>query len=490
MKSFTVAIVASLSVNAALLAALVLKPEVAPAAFRDFFAQRGNAAVVESAPPAASAVTRSTRDAGRPAAGRPKLWTTLTSGDLRTFAARLEAAGFPRGAIRTLVTAMVDETYGPRMREVTGADATLPFWKSPPMGMSARTADYLAISRERAQLLKELLGDYMLRDDGDITVPQRKRLGHLPREKIDAVEQINADYAEITAQVRAAMNNVTLPEDREKLALLEREKRADLAKILTPEELAEYDVRNSTTTARLRAQLTTMGATEAEFRAIYQVHQQFADALYPTESPANPADFARRRAEATQQVAALTKAALGEGRYAEYVRSSDRDYQQLKLITEREGLDSGTAAQAYALRSQVSAESNRILGDTALSDDGKRAALQALAQSTRSQFEATLGATGGPAYLNVADRWLTALGNGQAVTFTETGGMSFRAVGTPSREAAIQAALANQAARGRGAAGAAAGAGRSGRGGGGGGGRGGAPDIPAPTPSPTTPTRN
>ena len=51
-------------------------------------------------------------------------------------------------------------------------------------------------------------------------------------EDLAVIQRINDDYAEMTAQLRAAMQGITLPEDRAKLLLLEREKRADLAALV------------------------------------------------------------------------------------------------------------------------------------------------------------------------------------------------------------------------------------------------------------------
>ncbi len=59
--------------------------------------------------------------------------------------------------------------------------------------------------------------------------------------------------------------------DREKLALLNRERRADLERVLTPEELFEYDLRQGPTAMRLRSQLAAFQPTEEEYRAIFTV---------------------------------------------------------------------------------------------------------------------------------------------------------------------------------------------------------------------------
>jgi hypothetical protein len=426
MKALILAV--SLAANLACLAAVAFKPALAPPAFRDFFARHLSFATTDAAPatPAAAAAS--------PAKKSPvPLWATLHSDDLATVVARMRAAGFPIYAIRATLNALVDASYGARMRALITPDASQPFWKpnsltSPFGGMSASFLEYQRLARERSKLMKDLLGAYTYRDDGALNSYDARRYGSLAPEKIAQIEQINADYAEMNSQVRSAMNGITLPEDREKLALLQREQRADLAAVLTPQELEDYDMRNSPTAQRLRSQFAYFDASEDEYKAIYRLTAQYADKIYPTDVGSIGPDFAQQRTAAQRELNEQLKTTLGDERYAEYVRSSDRDYQQLARLAERENLPLANAQQAYDVRNALSRESNRIVADAALSNDEKRAALQTLAQNTRAQLLTTLGQSAGSAYLKTADTWLTRVERGAAVTFSETGGMNFRSV--------------------------------------------------------------
>jgi hypothetical protein len=424
MKLRPVFLAGSLLVNASLLAALVLQPSLAPPGFRDFFARgsRSSSAATGTAGTAASA---------KGADAHAGLWATLHTDDLKDLVARMQAAGFPIWAIRAVVQAEVDARYMARIRALTQPDPDTPFWKpTPSMGMDPkRMADYMQLVGERSKLLRDVLGNFALRDDGDITSVQRRRYGDISTAKIDSVEQINQDYSEMTAQVRAAMNGITLPEDRAKLALLKSEEQADLAAVLTPAELEDYNMRNSTVTTLLRPALALFNATPDEFRAIYNVEQPLSDQLYPT-APLSYNDMMQTR----QQLADQLKAALGDQRYADFARSSDRDYQQLAQLEERDNLPPGTALQAYNLRDNLSQESNRIFSDPTLDTDQKRAALQSLAQNTRSQLTATLGPTASDAYIKTANSWLNSVERGGAVTFSANS-TSFRSLPPPRRVA-------------------------------------------------------
>lgn len=429
MKLRAVLLAGSLLANAGLLAALAYEPSLAPPAFRDFFA-RGARSPAD--PAGAIAATPSSPAKTKVAPGG--LWAALHSGSLKDLVARMQAAGFPIWAIRAAVATEVDARYVARMRELTQPDPNMPYWKTPPaMGMDpTRLAEYMKLSNERTKEMRDLLGNFALRDDGDITSAQRRTYGNIPAEKIASIEQIAQDYSEMTAQVRAAMNGIMLPQDKAALALLDQEKHADLASVLTPQELEDYEMRNSTVTTRLRPTLALFNATEDEFRTIYNIEQPFADQLYPT-GPGISFDPGK----AQQEVADQLKAALGDQRYADFERSGSRDFQQLSQLADQENLPAGTALQAYNLRDSLSQESNRIYNDATLSADDKRAALQTLAQNTRAQLLSTLGPTAGDTYLKTAS-WINNVERGMAVTFSGNT-TSFRAVPVVRRPVAAPA---------------------------------------------------
>jgi len=415
----------SLALNAGLLVAFAFKPALAPPALRDYFerapsteAPAGDAATRERA-----AARQAREAAAQDARNRSRLWAALDSEDLPTLIGRLRAAGFTSALVTAIVNAKVEERFAVRWKALAGQIEETPYWKpGPTEGMNNRAffEEYSQISRERMRLMRELLGQEGLAWAGsDPTAAQQRQYGNLSPAKIDLLQRINDDYAEMTSQVRAATMGITLPEDREKLALLEREKRADLAAFLTPQELADYEMRSSPLTGRLRTPLTIMDASEEEFRTIFQVQQQFADTLHLTMDNVGATTFAQRR-EAQQQVADQLKAAMGEQRYAEFARASNYEFQGLYRLAQRENVPMTAAVQAYDLRFGVAEQSQQIYADRNLTTDQKRAALQTLANSTKAQILGTLGPTVGEGYVRTA-RWLTSLENGGIATLGPDG---------------------------------------------------------------------
>lgn len=433
----------SLAANAALLAALLLRPTLAPPAWRDFFTRAPSAQEIAAEnqlrdATAAKAAARLARESTT----QSQLWSALASDDIPTLIARLKAAGFPPSVVRLMVDAQLTAKAKVRVLAEVGDVASLPYWKGDPTsymstGASARFWEvYGEIYRERSKQFREALHDDFFADLGEVTATQRRVFGHLSRSKIDQIERITADYDEISAQVQKSTQGVILAEDREKFDLLQRERRADLAKVLTPEEFTDYELRTSEFLSRRRAAFSTMNATEDEVRALYRLQRPLEERVRAAEIDDSSAGEALRDGSSPdhEQLNRDIKALLGDQRYADYVRANDPAFQTLSRIAQREGLPMETALQAYALRDNVATESNRILHDPTQTNDQKQAALKVLAQNTRAQLLSTLGATSGPAYLQSANRWLSGVESGQAVSFDpQSGASTFKKLpaGTP-----------------------------------------------------------
>lgn len=441
MKLPLLLLAASFAGNALLVALFFNRPALAPPAFRDFFttaADRAAQAADASHAIHARVAARTQAAAARAAAERAQIWAALATDDLPALVARLRAAGFSAVVIRGIVNARLDAWFRTRMKELAGDPGAAPFWKPDGPGLFGNARLFEAQSqvyRERATRLRELLGDdFFAAGYGNATAAQRAQFGDLPKNKIDLVQRINDDYAEMSAQITAAAQGMMLPEDRAKLALLEREKRTDLAAILSPAELEDYLMRSSPITLRLRAAFSLMDATEAEFRAIYRIQLPFADVLYPTSSAGvvyYSGEMAQQRRDAQTKIAEQTKAALGDERFAEFTRASSYEFQQLTRLAQRENLPAAAAVRAYDARDAAASESMRIMNDQSLTPDQKRTALQTLAATTTTQIVSALGAGAGTAYAKSAS-WLNTIANGGAVSFSPDGsGMSIRSLPPP-----------------------------------------------------------
>ena len=429
MKFLVLTLAISAATNVALFAAFIAKPSLAPPAVRSFFefGDSSRDSEKDQASPTRTA-------AGRRSTPAAPLWSRLYSEELTALVGRLRAAGFPPTIVRAIVEAELERQFSGRIKELTRSVHDAPYWKpdqSYYMGSSQLFEKINQLYRERSKMMRELLGkDAFAYGHMDPNAAQRRQFGNLSQQKIDLVQRIVDDYAEMTSQVRIAMQGITLPEDREKLALLEREKRADLEAILTPEEFADYQMRTSNITNNLRTAFTIMNASEAEFRALYAVYQPYGDVLYPSFYTGFTPDMSERRREAQQAVASQAKATLGEKRFVEYERATNREFQQLYRLGQRDNLSYDTLVRAYDVRVPAAEASTKIMNDASLNYDAKRTALRELGQKTRTQLLSTLGPVIGPAYAD-SNRWLAYIEQGGAVSITADGNFSYRSPPPP-----------------------------------------------------------
>lgn len=427
---------ASLIANIALIGLLFIRPALVPGPIRNCLAaDASRPADAEHASLRAAAQAKA--QAEREVADHRRLWARLDSADLSTLIARLRAAGFTAPVIRSIVNARVEARFHARIAELTHESLTTPFWKPEPLGTPSitRVLESMAeISRERVQLRRQLFGDeFFTRDQTAASESRRAIYGDLPSAKVNFIEQISRDYAEMEQQIRNASQGILLPADREKLAFLQSERRRDLAAVLSPAELDDYLMRTSPITSRFRPALTVMDATEAEFRALYQIHLPHADVLFPAFGGSGlvTMEMLLQRRELRETLLAQASAALGESRAKEFFRAGITEYQQLTRLAQRDNLPPGTAARVFDVRDQAANESKRIYENRALSTEEKRAALQALAQTTSNQLLVTLGSNAGQQYLRSAT-WLPAIANGAMITFAPEGGWGARLVSPPS----------------------------------------------------------
>jgi hypothetical protein len=419
--------------NVGLISAFVSRPALAPPGVRKLLPD-------QDAPPATPSAEQSSKP-GAPARSKiaqstiGELWSSLHSSDLRTLVRQLRAAGFPPAMVRAIVDAEVERQFSPRMKELMKTVAETPYWRQQPGSFGGNAQFFEAVNqiyRDRSRVLRELLGTDAFAYAGmDPSAAQRRQYGNLPQAKIDLVQRINDDYAEMSGQVRSAMQGVTLPEDREKLALLEREKRADLAAVLTPEELSELEMRTSPITMRLRTAFTIMDASEPEFRAIYQAHEKFKDVLYPTSPSGMIFTGSEAWRGANAEINNELKATLGEKRFAQYQLSNDREFQQLYRLGQRDNIPYETLVRAHEARIPIADASIKIVEDASLNYEARRAAFKELADRARTTLLSTLGPTTGPAYVSNS-RFLMLLEQGRGIAIQADGTLSTRSGPLPS----------------------------------------------------------
>jgi len=407
MKLSTALLAGSLTANLALAAALLFWTPGPPVPVDTRATNDSGAA------PTAPVDAKVHRDGPASRIGAPKVWERLRGDDLTALVARLRAAGFPSAMTAAMVRELVDEQFASR-RHATTAAGEQPFWKArTDSGVDPKAQLALSVlSREEDALVKQLVGPDDHAADESYVATVRRQFGHeLAPEKLERIQALQTSYGELMMQASAkaqASGGAWLPDDWAKMQQLQAGMRADLAKVLTSDELFEYDLRNSGTAYQLHNDLAALNPTEAEYRALFPLYQA-RDTQTPMQmGPAAPEAMAARQA-ADQQMQDQIKAVLGPDRYAEFQQAKSYDYRQTAKVTERLDLPSAATSQVYAVQKDAEQRAQALYNDRTLSAADRTTQLASLSNDATTKISGVLGAPGLDAYRQYAGQWLQRL---------------------------------------------------------------------------------
>ena len=339
----------------------------------------------------------------------PALWEKLHAGDPAAIAS-LRAAGWPEEAIRAFIIAYAEDLYHPRARAIRATTVMNDYWRGTTY-QTPRTAEqrkaFRELNREKTALIRSLLGpDYV--PENKLTDP---RYTGLAPTQIDAVDAIESDYDVLISEVRGDTSGgptILLPEEREKLIYLEKEKAADLAKILTPAELLDYELRQSATANTLRNNLTAFAPTEQEFRELFALQKTIQERLGPSIG-ITPASLREATAQAQAEMNASVKKLLSPERYADYTRAQAYEYRSLYQVAARLNLPVETAIAAYDIRTDIDKRIRAIRPSGPNAQQEMQAARVALGQEAEKRLLETLGQRGLDAYKSKDAYWFSYL---------------------------------------------------------------------------------
>lgn len=381
-----------------------------------------------------------------PATGEGKaIAAALNEGDAEALRDELLAAGVDEDLIRSIVSARIWKRYENRMKALQANQTTKPaWWKNDEDGY------WGALNKEQRAAMKALQAEMKAENErvlgkdpeaGRSNPWLERQYGFVPPEKREALQQLEQDYNELSGEMRREAKGFQMPADAEKARFLQEEKLRDLAAILTPEELADYERRQSRTAQNLRWQMTQMDASEAEYLAIFEIRKDFDEQYADYDNFGNrlrsnlSPEQRQQRGEAEAAMKAQLKETLGADRYKAYIRSQDNDYQQLANATKRFDLPADTPAKIYDLRDEVPREALRIADDSNLTPEQKREELKKLADATRDRVSGALGPDVARVYFenNNGMQWLRQLEQGTIISFDENGVQTHRRLDQPTK---------------------------------------------------------
>jgi hypothetical protein len=359
-----------------------------------------------TAPATTSATGRTATGAGDSSvpAGGGRDWAALQTNDFALQRDRLRAEGFPPAMIRALLAAQIRETFADRRKAIEAGRGEIPFWKNTVPDVPTLLAQR-ALDREIQQTVTALLGPDP--ENGPAATLQRQ-FPQLAPDKIAQLATLRDDYDQKRSEIVQGSTLNLSAADGEKLSALEKNLRAEVASVLTPQELEDYDLRTSNTASQLRFSLAAFDVTEQEFRSLFQLQQAFDDRFGGISyGPfAQSPESVKARNDARGELNNQIKAALGDDRYAEYKRATDYTYQQTSRLAARLELPPEAANQVWAVQQDIQQRIETLRNDRTLSLADRTQQLAALNDETVAKVTAALGERGFAAYKQNGGAWM------------------------------------------------------------------------------------
>jgi hypothetical protein len=233
----------------------------------------------------------------------------------------------------------------------------------------------------------------------------RNQEGGISHESFQRFQAIQSDYGQMKNEVSMSISGPWLPEDYAKIAYLDKEEKADMAKAVSPGEYLEYQLRNSATASMLRFNLQAFNPSEEEFRSIFKAEADF-DQQYGSQEGQLTPDQQNARQTHQPDLLASIQDALGPDRFADYKRETDMNYVNTNNLVERLGLPASATQQVVSLQDDISKRAEGIQKDPSLSPSDRSSQLSSLANEASTKLTAVLGDSGLTAYRQNGGWWL------------------------------------------------------------------------------------
>jgi hypothetical protein len=368
-------LIGSVVVNLALVGALALRPKPVPPPQSAPGSGDSNRAVI--AQKSRAPVVIKERDSFQ--------WHQIETADFEQYIANLRAIGCPEETIRDLVIAEVNKLFAPKFATLAAQTHQFAYWK--PNSKKPREAlqKQLDVLRaEKRDLIKTLLGvdgdpnEQWVKVTAEELVEQGK-FGFLSPEKQAAIRQILEKYR------LSDMSESGNKKQRE-------QRRQELGQVLTPDELYQFDLRDSNTSQSVRSRFGAADLTEDEYKKLFDLRKAYEDQVGAIADNSDPEKM-RQRGERRSQLEQEYADALGEQRMKEVQREQDPQWRALNQVAQQHGLDQQTLMRAYDYQQIASEQVAKLFGDPNLPRENRRAAMDQINAELQRNLAAVMGET-------------------------------------------------------------------------------------------------
>jgi hypothetical protein len=323
-------------------------------------------------------------------------WNEIESDDYPTFIANLRRIGCPEVTIRDIIVADVNQLFAQRRaQEVVTAESE--WWKSEPdlNATEAALKKFTELETERTNLLTKLLGPNWNINFTQVSSPGTVALDGPVLGKLDPdvklkIEELAATYGKKSIEYVEAQRAAGKPLDPAEMARLRADNRAELAKLLTPEQLEEYLLRHSAEAEQLRDQLRGFSATPDEFRSIFRARDAIDNDIQLHYSGTDPVSV-RTREDLEKKRDAAVVAALGPDRSSLYQATADPLFREAQFVAEQSGAAPEKVLPLYQVQVLSARERARIAADASMSPSERATAIRAVADQEEAARRKILG---------------------------------------------------------------------------------------------------
>jgi len=314
-------------------------------------------------------------------------WSQVESVDYLAYIANLRSIGCPEATIRDIIVSDVNKLYAPRYAALAGSAPELTWWgcfdKRKPVPV-ALAAQLRALNDEKKSLLQRLLGANALADAtfAEVDVPavrEQAALAFLPEGKQAAVRDLVSRYQALREWSETQWKGLPSDERDAREKELREFRRRELANLLTPDEMREFELRDSPASDAIRQQYGRSDLSEPEFRKIYELRRDFEE----THPDAKREDWKRLEANIAS--------ALGSERFADVQRQNDSMWRAMQNIAGERGLTPDSMQSAYAIQREYAERMAQAVGQMFADPQQNPQPLRDLAAQMDAQLTKTIG---------------------------------------------------------------------------------------------------
>jgi hypothetical protein len=328
----------------------------------------------------------------------PLRWNELESEDYPTYVANLRKAGCPEPVLRRIIGAELKELSAQKGFALV-QEFHRNFWelaarKNVRENFEKTLGEQVnALSKESDALLKQLVGEdsRQVSSTPAVNAPESRVMDFLTPAKQEQLRRLTERFEARLEAINGA--NVSAEQKTLQLAQL----RGEMESILSPEEWAEYQLRQSSAAGELQ-QLCGVDFSQTEMRNLARVIDDYHRRT-ESEAEADPETLAQK-----------LQAVLGPARFADLNRAQSLSYRELYDLAADFGKPTQAAAEIFDLRLRSEKQSDEIRADKNRSAEEKQALLDRLQDQVEEAVLTKFGAEASQCYKAREGRWINALG--------------------------------------------------------------------------------